>query len=298
MKKYLSFAILLLVSSVALGVYVEPPYIVPIGGTGRTTFTANLPLLGNGTGALIQGTVSGSTTTLATSSGTLTSGDCVSIDASGNLIDAGAACGTGNGTVTSVSVVSANGLAGTVATSTTTPAITLSTSITGILQGNGTAISAATTTGSGNVVLATSPTLVTPALGTPSAVVLTNGTGLPLTTGVTGVLPVANATIPNVSLGTCATAQTINWALGNSFTLTLTNGDTCALTMSNAASGQTITVSFYQPSSGGGTGAISTSGLLWPNLTTPTITTGNSATDTCTFIYNGTDTRGSCAQAF
>lgn len=82
------------------------PITVPNGGTGQTSFTANLPLIGNGSGALAQGTKSGNTTDFGTVTGTLTSGHCISIDTNGNLIDAGFACnsGSGSGTVSSASL--------------------------------------------------------------------------------------------------------------------------------------------------------------------------------------------------
>lgn len=222
---------------------------VPFGGTGQTSFTANLPLIGAGAAAIAQGTRSGNTTTFATASGALTSGHCVSLDGSGNFVDAGGACTTGGGggtvasgttsalgyytaagtTISPLTTVNSNvlttGSGGVPAWAATLPCVnepaatgdvtgsngSCARSVTGI---QGIAVGTPTGTASSGVVLATSPTIATPTLTSPT---LTSPT---VTGAFTATGLVTNADLVNTGM----TINSVLCTLGSSCTVSAAGG--------------------------------------------------------------------------
>jgi len=175
---------------------------VGTGGTGQTSYAIGDILYASGSTTLSK-LASGAANTVLRSTGLLTAPSygqvALTTDVTGTLPAANGGTGvttsTGSGAnalATSPTLVTPILGTPTSGTLTSCTGLPLTTGVTGTLPVANGGTGVTNSTGSGANALATSPTLITPILGTPTSGTLTSCTGLPLTTGVTGTLPVAN----------------------------------------------------------------------------------------------------------
>jgi len=259
--------------------------------TGGLISVTGSPITGSGTLALSVAGTSGGVPYFSSAS---TWASSAALAANALVIGGGAGVApstttTGTGVVTALGTavgsagafVVNGGALGTPSSGTLTNAtgLPLSTGVTGTLSVANGGSGATTSTGTGNLVLSNSPTFVTPALGTPSSAVLSNATGLPLTTGVTGTLPIANggtnATTAQAAMNTFAGAITTgSYLRGNGTNVVMSTIQAADVpTLNQNTSGTAANVTGTVAIANGGTGV--TTALAAMNTLAGAVTSGS-----------------------